>query len=110
MNIRLTLTEATELIRTALKVPSHQDLTIQIIAESHPWSIALKQTITEYPRYFKDQKILAIKHLRETGGRTAPDQFGQTSPLIGLADAKWAIENVELAFDNLQKYGKLRLS
>jgi hypothetical protein len=109
MNIKLTLTEATELIRVALKVPKHQDLTVQIIVVSHPYAVALHETKRMFPRYYAEQKISAIKHLRETGGRTAADVHGQTSPLIGLADAKWAIENYDAALDNLNKYGKLRL-
>jgi len=109
MNIRLTLTEATELIRTALKVPKHQELTVQIIVESHPMAIALMETKKAYPRYFAEEKISAIKRFRELGGYSVPDSFGRSSVLVGLADAKWAIENMEQALDNLNKYGKLRL-
>jgi len=108
MNIKLTLTEATELIRAALKVPKHQTLTVQIFVENHPTAIILDGIRKEFPRYFADQKISAIKKFRElTPGPT--DSFGRTVSMMGLAESKWAIENLDQAIDNLNKYGKLQL-
>jgi len=111
MNISLTLTEATELIRQALKIPNHQELIVKIFVESHPYAVALHKVQKEFPRHFAEQKISAIKLFRELVPKVENphNPNGDKVPGVGLADGKWAVENIETALDNLNKYSKLRL-
>lgn len=112
MNIKLTLTEATELIRQALKVPKHQDLKVQIFVEDHPLVVLLHQVKTEFPHHTSHQKISAIKKFRDLSPQVEGEMYGggkRMVPSIGLAEAKWAVENMQQAIDNLTKYGKIQL-
>lgn len=109
MKINLTLNEITELVRQALGIPPEQRLELLIQdTEKNPVAVLLRQICREFPRHLSDQKIPAIKAFRDRGPQESyPSGLGIRSS-IGLGDAKWAIENPDVAVDNLEKYGQIR--
>lgn len=67
---------------------------------------ALRCAIRDFPRYGIDEKISCIKRFRDLCPK-APDVNGALYPVVGLRDAKWAIENVPAALRNLELTGHL---
>lgn len=108
MKLTLTLSESTELIRKALSLPKDEIFVVDINTDVHPLTIALRQVLKEFPLYGTTQKISAIKRFRELAPQVASLNYhGQNtmSSCIGLADAKWAVENVDFTFANLIRNG-----
>lgn len=68
---------------------------------------ALRDATATFPLYHSSQKISCIKMFRD-GCPKAPDHEGNFYSVVGLADAKWAVENVAVAIRNLELTGNLR--
>ena len=65
-----------------------------------PLSETLIDVVSKCPNYQTNQKLLAIKTLREWTSKNTLDY-------IGLADAKWAIENWERFYSFVVEYDRL---
>jgi len=86
MRIILTKTEAI----TALKIYYHANYgaEAEILIEEEVYSIGRIISAVEALRYEKDQKIAAIKAMRQV-------IYDLNMPHMGLSDAKWAVEHWE---------------
>lgn len=86
MKILVTQADLEKLIKESFKIDGACE--IQFVGEGESYSnysAGLSQVIKLYPRYLTDQKIQAIKRLREL------------VPGLGLGDAKTAVENAKEA-------------
>lgn len=106
----MTKSEALAIIKSTLNVhyPDGYDIEISDDVE-HAWTKILRSVLKAYPMHATREKIAAIRALRDGVGKTEPDPIdGRTFFLVGLADAKWAIENPSPAIHNLNRIGKIR--
>jgi len=106
MKLTLTLKEVTDIVRKSMKIPVGEQFTIEIVGmkemEMSLLESSLLTAIREFPHYATDQKISAIRRFRElVGDRSA-------AGTVLLIDAKYVIDNVAEALDNIRKYGKIR--
>lgn len=104
MKIILSKLEAIEYIRRGMGLP-HAEIEIVEPAD-HPWATLLTAVMREFP--LPSQKIAAIRAFRAGCGRFEDALTGAVTYELGLADAKWAVENPHEAFANLNKKGQVR--
>jgi hypothetical protein len=108
VTIYLTHREVLDVVRKHLGLQSSVDVDLQIRVESHPLSGILRQIAREFPDHKFSQKIAAIRRLRDLGPHEFSAEWNHVQSTIGLRDAKWAIENIDAAIDNLEKFGKIQ--
>ena len=100
MKIIIPITEAQSIIAGSIGSSVNPvDVTIEMPAPAvggagQNYVEAICRIRSEFPRYEGDQKIAAIKRLRELTG-------------IGLAEAKWAVERTNAAIDCYIRTGKV---
>lgn len=68
---------------------------------------ALKTAVSDFPDYRLTQKIACIKRFRDLCPKE-PDVNDMLYSCVGLADAKWAVENVEVAIRNIELTGSVK--
>lgn len=108
MIIKLTSAEVKRFVSVALNL-NPATFSIEIVQVcSNPIAVALAQAVKDFPCCKGFEKIPAIKRFRELAPRKV-DSYGNTTSEIGLADAKWAVENVEQALANLASHNALRV-
>lgn len=104
MIIKLTSVEVKDFVGRALGLTNPFELEIVPV---NPIAVALAQAVKEFPDCKGYEKIPAIKRFRELAPRKV-DVYGNTTSAIGLADAKWAVENAEQALANLASHNAIR--
>jgi hypothetical protein len=97
MKIQLTMAEAIEKLRFMFKPTMGEDVEIEIL-KANGLTTILKRAV-EGLRYNSDQKIMAIKALRQA----VADDKG----FMGLADAKYAVENWASFLAFVEQNGRL---
>lgn len=68
---------------------------------------ALRSAVSAFPLHHSIQKISCIKMFRACCPKS-PGYNGELCCVVGLADCKWAVENVADAIRNLETTGKIR--
>lgn len=103
MTIKLTTHELLDLARTGLGLPAGIVFDIEISDDSVSEILAaLRRALAEYPAHASHEKIPAIKAFRNYCPKNSDGN------LLGLCEAKWAIENSQLALKNIEKFGRLQ--
>jgi len=89
MKIILTLSEAIEKLQRSFSGDIAGDIQVEITGINTSWVDVLNSSISSL-RYWSDEKIRAIKLLRELSKQY---NLYSDNTAMGLADAKYAVEN-----------------
>jgi hypothetical protein len=108
MKLTLTLPEVTKLVGKALGIPVETHLEVEVVTDTHVLAIALRKALTAYPDHRVSQKIAAIKNFRELAPRKYDAEHSIPQSSVSLMDAKFAVENSEVAFLNIGRYGRIQ--
>lgn len=91
MKIQLTLQELNTMLSD--RIFNGQSVKVEIVNQLPTFAMIWEELVKQFPCYYTNQKILAIKFLREK------------IPGLGLADAKWITENSHMACENAKHTG-----
>lgn len=113
MIIKLTQAEVRDIVGRALNlIPATFDIEISDCAPGAARRAidilyALKTAVSEFAAYRTHDKIACIKRFRDLCPKE-PDVNGVLYSCVGLADSKWAVENVSVAIRNLELTGSIK--
>ena len=94
MKIKITYEDAVNFIKNNMNGVSAVEIEQPIVVQGMNYLQGLNQALNEFPAYCSNQKISAIKRMRKLVAG------------LGLAEAKYAVENPERAREEWNKSGR----
>ena len=94
MKIKITYEDAVNFIKNNMNGVSAVEIEQPIVVQGMNYLQGLNQALNEFPAYCSNQKISAIKRMRKLVAG------------LGLAEAKYAVENPERARKEWNKSGR----
>lgn len=111
MKLVLSIDEVHAIVRKHLGLTPEVKIDISTTSAPNHFEVCLRRAFNETHSLTGSPLSLTIarlKRFRELAGRRFNVECGRDMPIVGLADAKWAVENFDEAIRNIRLFGVIK--